>query len=244
LVSAFPHAASPRRLARAAGGLYLVNIVLGAFAIGLVPAMLVVPDLATTASNIQSHELLYRSGLVAHLLVTVTNVPMAVLFYELFSVVNRRLALLDVFFTLVATAVEAASLLGQFAPLNLLGNARYAGALPAAQLQALAHLPGDLSATDYAVYGMFYGLDIACVAYLVIKSRFLPRAIGALLAVDAVTYVAGGLLVMLTPGFAGHLDPWIELPTILGEGSLCLWLLLAGVNTERWRQWAGFTRRG
>jgi hypothetical protein len=36
--------ASPQRLARMAGGLYLINIVLGAFAIGVVPALLIGPD--------------------------------------------------------------------------------------------------------------------------------------------------------------------------------------------------------
>ena len=65
-------------------------------------------DSATTAANIQAHELLYQSGLAAHLLVTVTNVPLAFIFYELFKVVNRRVALLTAFFILVATAIEAA----------------------------------------------------------------------------------------------------------------------------------------
>src|SRR5262245_52917676 len=122
--------ASPRRLARTAGALYLINIVAGAFAIGLVPAVLVTPDMATTLHNIQTHELLYRLGLVAHIVVTVTNVPMALIFYDLFKVVNRRLALLDVFFTLVATSVEVASLLNQVTPLVLLDNRHYANALP------------------------------------------------------------------------------------------------------------------
>ena len=228
--------ASPRQLARSAGALYLVNIVLGAFAIGVVPAILVVPDLATTAHNIAAHELLYRSGLVAHLVVTVTNVAMAVIFYDLFKVVNRRLALLDVFFTLVATAIEAAGLLSQFTPLVLLGNGRYASALPAAQLQALAHLPGDLSTVNYSIYGVFYGFDIICVAYLVLRSGFLPRAIGVLLAIDAVTYLVYGFVNLLAPGVAAHLVPWIELPPLLGEGSFCLWLLVVGVDTGRWKE--------
>jgi hypothetical protein len=59
--------ASPRQLARIAGALYLINISGGAFAIGIVPALLFGPDPATSAQNIQAHELLYRSGLVAHL---------------------------------------------------------------------------------------------------------------------------------------------------------------------------------
>jgi hypothetical protein len=228
--------ASPRQLARSAGALYLVNIVFGAFAIGVVPALLVVPDVATTAHNIQTHELLYRFGLAAHVVVTVTNIPMAVIFYELFKVVNRRLALLDVCFSLIATAVEAASLLNQFTPVVLLGSSRYTSALPPAQLHALAYLPSDLSTTDYSVYTVFYGLDFIVVAYLVVKSTFLPRTIGVLLAIDAFTYLVNGFATMLAPGFAAHLGAWVGLPTIIAEGSFCLWLLVAGVNTERWKE--------
>jgi hypothetical protein len=228
--------ASPRQLARTAGALYLINIVAGAFAIGLVPAILVVPDVAATAHNIQTHELLYRLGLVAHVVVTVTNIPMAVIFYDLFKVVNRRLALLDVFFTLVATSIEAAGLLSQFTPLVLLGSRRYTSALPPAQLHALAYLPGDLSAINYSIYTVFYGFDILCVAYLVFKSTFLPRAIGVLLAIDGLAYLAYGFADLLAPGFAAHLVPWINLPAPLGEGSLCLWLLVAGVDAGRWKE--------
>jgi Domain of unknown function (DUF4386) len=235
--------ASPRQLARAAGVLYLINIIFGAFAIGLVPAILIVPDVAASAHNIQTHEVLYRLGLAAHVVVTLTNIPMALIFYDLLKVVNRRLALLDVFFTLVATSVEAAGLLSEFTPVVLLGNRDYASALPAAQLQALAHLPGDLSTIDYSVYGVFYGFDIACVAYLVLRSTFLPRAIGVLLAIDALAYLADGFTDFLAPGVAAHLVPWIGLPTIVGEGSLCLWLLVVGVDVERWKERASVAIR-
>src|SRR5215212_11706134 len=154
--------ASPRRLARVAGALYLINIVGGAFAIGVVQARLFTLDPAATAHNIQAHELLYRSGLAAHIVVTVTNVPLALIFYELFKAVNRRLALLDAFFILVATAIEAAGLLNQFTPLVLLGNGGNTGALPPAQLQALVSLSGDLSGVHYTLYTVFFGLDILC----------------------------------------------------------------------------------
>ena len=51
--------ASPRRLARMAGALYLMNIILGAFTICVVPAMLVVPverwrEQASTATRMRS----------------------------------------------------------------------------------------------------------------------------------------------------------------------------------------------
>jgi hypothetical protein len=235
---------SPRRLARIAGALYLINIVLGAFAISIVPAMIVVSgDAAATAHNIQTHELLYRLGLVAHVVVTVTNVPLAVIFYDLFKVVNRRLALLDACFILVATAIEAGGLLNQFAPLVLLGGGPYASALPAAQLQALAYMPGALSSIDYSIHTLFFGFDIIVFAYLVLRLTFLPRAIGVLLAIDGLAYLVYSFAYLLAPGFAAHLVPWIQFPALIGEGSLCLWLLVVGVNVERWKEWAGAATR-
>jgi hypothetical protein len=228
---------SPRRLARLAGALYLINIVGGAFAITIVPAMvLVAGNAAATAHNIQTHELLYRSGLVAHVLVTVTNVPLALIFYELFKVVNRRLALLDAFFILVATAIEAAGIVNQFASLVVLSSSHYTNALPAAPLHALAYLPLDLSSIDYSVHTVFFGFDIILMAFLVYRSTFLPKPIGVLLAIDGLAYLVYSFADFLAPGFAGQLVPWIQFPALVGEGSLCLWLLVIGVDIERWNE--------
>ena len=228
---------SPRQLARIAGALYLINIVGGAFAIGFVPAMVVVSgDAAATANNIQAHELLYRLGLAAHVVVTVTNVPLAVIFYDLFKVVNRRLALLNAGFILVATAIEAGGLLIESAPLFLLGGGPYASALPAAELQALAYLSSDLAGIGYSLHTVFFGLDIICFAYLVLRSTFVPRAIGVLLAIDGLAYLVYSFAHFVAPGFAAQLVPWIQLPALIGEGSLCLWLLVVGVDAERWQE--------
>ncbi len=120
--------AAPRQLARIAGVLYLLNILGGAFAIGFVQAALVVPgDVAATVHNIQAHEQLYRFGLVAHMIPIVANVPLAIIFFDVFKVVNRRLSLLVVFFLLVGTAVEGANLVNQLAPLTLLDGGHYSG---------------------------------------------------------------------------------------------------------------------
>ena len=225
--------ASPHQLARLAGALYLVNVVAGAFAIGYVQTRVFGADPATTAANIQAHELLYRSGLAAHVVVTVTNVPLALIFYELFRRVNRRLALLDAFFILVATAVEAAGLLVQFAPLVLLDDGAQTSALPPAQLQALAHLTSVFAHHDYTVYTVFFGLDILLMSYLLLRSRFVPRLIGVLLAVDGLAYLVYSFTDILTPGLAAQLTPWVQLPAPLAEGALSLWLLAFGVNAAR-----------
>jgi hypothetical protein len=225
--------APPRRLATIAGLLYLINIVGGAFAIGFVHATVFASDPATTSANIQAHQLLYRSGLAAHVVVTVTNVPLALIFYELFKVVNRRVALLAAFFILVATAIEAAGLLNEFAPLVLLGGGAGTGAGTGAQLEESVFLYTQLSQVHYTLYTVFFGLDILCLAYLVFRSRWMPRAIAVLLAVDGVAYLVYSFTALLAPGWAPHLTPWIQLPAPLAEGAFSLWLLTVGLNTAR-----------
>lgn len=191
---------SAQGLARIAGALYLVNILAGAFAIGYV---------ASAAPTIHANEALFRAGVAAHLVVTLTNPPLTLIFYELFKVVNRRLALLAAFFGLVATAIEGASLF------------------------VLVDHP---VVRAYDVYTSFFGFDLATIGYLVYRSSFLPRPIGILLLLDGVTYLVYAFVDLLAPGVAGHLVPWVQLPILAGEGSLTVWLLVFGLNSSRWEE--------
>jgi len=231
--------ASPRHLARIAGGLYLIIIVGGFFAIGFVPAAIVVPgDAAATAHNILAHELLYRLGLVAHIIILLCNIPLAVIFYDLFKVVSRRLSLLVVFFTLVGTAVEGANLLNQFAPLMLLGGGHYLSVFTTEQLQALAYMPLDSQAISYDIQQVIYACYLLAAGYLVFRSTFLPRILGVLLAIGGLCYLTNSFATFLAPMFAAGLFPYIQVPSGVAELSLCLWLLVIGVNVSRWEQQA------
>jgi len=221
------------------GGLYVINIVFGFFAIGYLPAMLVVSgNAAATAQNIQAHELLYRLGLVAHIIVVLTNIPMTLIFYELLKVVNRKLALLDVFFGLVATAIEGANLLNQFTPLILLGGGHALSAFTPEQVQALASLSLDSQAMSYTIQQIFYAGDLLTAGYLVFRSTFVPRAVGVGLWIGALCYLIYSFADILAPGFAAHLVPYIQVPSGLAECSLCLWFLVMGVNVSRWERQA------
>lgn len=231
--------ASPQQLARIAGGIYIINVVAGALIIGYIPTTIIVPgNPAATAHNIVAHELLYRSGLLVHLIIVALNVPLGIILYDLFKVVNRRAALFVLFFTLVASAVEGANLLNQFTPLVLLTGSQYASALPASQLQALAVLPLDLQTTAYIIQQVIYSGYILSAAYLILRSSFLPRWLGALLALGGVCYLTYSFAYMLSPAFAAHLVPYVQIPSGLGELSLALWLLIVGVNTQRWKEQA------
>jgi Domain of unknown function (DUF4386) len=83
---------------------------------------------------------------------------------------------------------------------------------------------------------VFFGLDILVFAYLVLSSAFLPRTIGVLLVIDGLAYLCYSFTDILAPDVAARLVPWIQLPALIGEGSLCLWLLVIGINFEQWNQ--------
>ena len=77
---------------------------------------------------------------------------------------------------------------------------------------------------------VFFGGYCLLIGFLIIRSTFLPRILGALM-------VLGGLgwLTFLSPSLARDLSPFNMLPGILGEFTLTLWLLVMGVNVQRWR---------
>ncbi|MFI5420671.1 MAG: DUF4386 domain-containing protein, partial [Nitrososphaerales archaeon] len=219
----------PRTLARIAGGLYLIVIISGFFAEGLVPSMIIVAgNPASTLQNILSHDLLYRSSIAVHLIALVCNIPLAVIFYELFKIVNRRISLLVVFFTLVGTAVEAVALLYQFQPLILLGNSQYSSAFTPSQLQVLVSMPLDLQTAGFDVTLVFFGFYCLSLGYLLFRSTFLPRVLGVLLAVGGGCYLFNSFATFLDPAFAAYLFPYIQLPSLIGEGSFCIVMFVKG----------------
>jgi hypothetical protein len=81
---------------------------------------------------------------------------------------------------------------------------------------------------------VFFGFYCLLIAYLIFRSTFLPRVLGALMA-----FAGLGWLTFLSPALAKDLSPYNMIPGILGEGALTLWLLVVGVNVQRWKEQAG-----
>ena len=84
--------------------------------------------------------------------------------------------------------------------------------------------------TTVVLAGFYYFL----IGYLVFRSTFLPRILGALMA-----FAGLGWVTYLSPQFAGHLSPYNLAAGVLGQESVMLWLLVKGVNDQRWKEQAG-----
>jgi hypothetical protein len=226
---------SPQFRARFAGACYLLTILTRMFVEIFVRNRLVVSDdAATTATNIIAHERLFRLGFATDIISFASYVVLTGLLYELFKPVNTNVSLVAAFFSLVACVVQAISSLFHLAPLALLRDAPYLSAFTTEQLQALALLFLRLRAAAYHNIGLvFFGLYCLLVGVLILRSTFLPRLLGVLMALAGLSY-----LLFLSPPLAGSLQPYILVFPAVGQISLTLWLLVRGVNIERWEKQA------
>lgn len=226
--------ASPRLKARIAGLFYLGTIVGGLSGLSIRSAMLVKNDAAATAANILAAEPLYRASIGADLLSFACYVGVTATLYGLLRPVSPTLSRLAAFFSLAGCAIGAAVTLNLIAPLLLLKGAPYLDAFRPEQLQALALWSLKLHGQGYNIGLIHFGFYCTLLGYLVFRSGFLPRAIGVLLAVGGLCWLTDSLATIVAPPLAAALSGVTGIGAFVGEASLCLWLLVVGLNAPRW----------
>jgi hypothetical protein len=229
--------ASPQVYARIGGALYLAIIVLGAFAEGFVANKLIAPgDAATTAHNIMAAPLLWHLSVAGDLLVVLCAVPLLWIEYLLLRPVSKQLVLLAVLFNLVSLAVEAISKVSLLLVMPALANADYLKAFAPQQLQVLANLAFKSHDIAFNIALIFFGFTCLVNGYLIFKSGYLPKLIGILMQIAGLSYLTACFAALFAPTFADLIVPAILLPPLIGESSFCLWLLVKGVNIQKWRE--------
>jgi hypothetical protein len=108
------------------------------------------------------------------------------------------------------------------------------GVFKVEQLQALALMFLRLRAPATGIFMVFFGWYCLLIGYLIFRSTFLPRILGVFMAIAGMSYQ-----LFLSPLLASYLFSFIVKPAgALGELSLVLWLLVMGVNSQRWKDQA------
>lgn len=222
---------SPRAKARLAGVFEALEGLTSTFGqvFGL-GRLIVVGNAAATAANILKHETLFRLGFASSLFGVVFHLGWAFLFYQLFKPVNKSVSFCAVFVILVGCAIQAVAALLYLAPLLILTAGSPLSALTQQQLQALAYMFLKLNGLAFDTYLVFFGLWCVLSGYLIFRSTFLPRILGVLLAIDGL-----GWMTYMSPPLGNYLFPIIAVASGLAEIPLQLWLLIFGVNNERWK---------
>lgn len=227
----------PQLYARIAGILYLYIIVAGSFAEIFVRSRLVVSNDATaTASNIMSNESLFRIGFSGELMHLAFDVLIAVILYALLRPVDRYISLLAALTRVACDIILAVASISHFAALKLLAEPDYLKTFQPDQLHSLALLALRLHGDGYAISLVFFSFACFSLGYLILKSSFLPKAIGGLLIIAGICYLVNSFAHFLNPNFAATLFPAIFVPIFVAELSFTLWLIVKGVDVAKWRE--------
>src|SRR6266581_4166320 len=230
---------SPRLYARIGGALYLIIIVIGLFGQAFVRDRLIVSgDANATARNIMASESLWRMHIAAELFLLICAVVLLLILFVLLRRVSRELTLLAAFFNLVSIGLEAATTMYLVVALFPLGNAGYLKAFAPEQLYAMTSLSLKSHGYGFGVSLLFFGCFCVVIGRVIFLSGFLPKAIGVLMQIAGLCHLADSFALVLAPALANRLFPAILLPAFVGEASLCLWLLVKGVNAEKWKELA------
>jgi len=226
--------ASPRSRARLAGVFEaLEGTATASGQVVILGRLVLFSNAAATAANILGHQRLFWLGFASSLLGVTFHIIWTLLFYDLFKPVSRSLSLLAAFVGIVVCAIQAVTAFLYLTPLLILQSGHSMSAFTTQQLQLLALIFLKLNAYAFDVDLVFFGLWCVLTGYLIFRSTFLPRILGVLLATDGV-----GWMIYMYPPLAYHLFPFIAGASALAEIPLQLWLIVMGVNPQRWKEQA------
>jgi hypothetical protein len=226
------NAGTAQQYARWIGILYLITIVAGGWGESHVPnTLLIANDLAGTAQRVASSVGLFRSSFAAYLIEAACDITLNVLLYALLRPVSRNLSLLAACFGLMGTAVFAAGEMLYFAAALPAVDADVARVISPEAKAALTYLCLTIYGYGFGIFAIFYGTAAVVRGYLILRSGYLPRALGAILILGGASFIAKNFLIVLAPQYD---LPYVIVPMFLAMASLTLWLLIKGVDRARW----------
>jgi hypothetical protein len=229
----------PNIEARLTGAIYLVSG--WAFTYGensVRPRLIVAGDPAATAANILSHLPQYRAALATDLASAALFLIVTFPLYDLLRPVNPALARITAPFSVTGCILCGALCFFHLAPLVPLQNPSAGSAFAPAQSQALAMASLMLGTQGMNVCIIFFGFFNLFTGYLIFRSTFLPRIVGALLSFAGACYLVDYFTWFANPALGERLLRYLMWEGSAGELTLVFWLLTFGVNSRKWFQMA------
>jgi hypothetical protein len=222
---------SPLAKGRLFAVLFLLTIVTGVIAQMVIGERLIdFSDAARTAENIAANSTLYRLGYTLYLVEMVAQIAGTLLLYDLLKPVNRSVARIAAIIGLTGCGIKILARLFYYAPLFVVASPALAG-FGESELQALSLVLLLVNDHGAAIAVALFGLESVIEGWLIVKSAFLPRFLGAF------SIVAGlGWATFLWPPL-GY-SAFMIIAAVAFAGSLLQigWFLVKGVDERRWRE--------
>lgn len=209
------------KMLRLAGILYLIIIVCGIFSEGFIRTSIQTQENLLLISNgIPKLLLQLRLALTSDLIMIIADIFLAIVFFQIFRIVNKLLSATAAVFRLFQAAILCV--------ISLIHAATYI--LPIF-LESTDQFPQILMAlfeihsTGYLISGVFFGISCIILGYLSLKSSFVPRILGSIIMIAGWVYISDSIIHFLIPSMARFSEIAIWVIALFAEVGFCLWLL-------------------
>tara|TARA_Y100001934_G_scaffold283052_1_gene400230 strand:+ start:602 stop:1285 length:684 start_codon:yes stop_codon:yes gene_type:complete len=223
-----------KRMAHWTGLGYLLIFITAFFATGFVVEAMVIPgDPAGTWANFKAAPGMLSLAILSFVLMVLIDAILAVPFYLLLRSVNQSLAMISSALRLVNAAVFAVALMDLVSFLRLLGKPYSGDELFI--LRQVDHLTQSFDDT-WLLGLIFFGVHLMIMGYLILKSPRFPSWIGLMIQLAGLVYVIDSVASFSLTNYndySGFFEIMVVIPSVIGELSLCLWLLIRGIRIQK-----------
>jgi hypothetical protein len=227
---------APQRHARIAGAAYALVIVLGVLNGSLVDSRLMVAgDDAATLQHILTHPTLFRLGTALTLALYALVIVLAWALYEVLKHVHAGLARLGLLFRTAEAVVGVSTILTSIFVAELLDGDGRAAAFEPKELHALVGTVLDARTTGMDLVLVLIGVGGTAYCGLLFISRLVPRWLAGWGVATYLSMLTLGFLSLLWPDHPDSLEMVFYGPGALFELTIGGWLLVKGVDEERWQ---------
>ncbi len=215
---------------------YLLIFISAFFATGfVVEALVVAGDPAATWDNFKDEQFLLSMAILSFILMVIVDAVLAIPFYLILSSASKTFAMISSALRLVNAAVFAVALKDLVSFLRLLQ-------VPPTDMDFVFRQVDYLTRSfdDTWMLGLiFFGLHLMILGYLLSRSKFFPSLLGVLIQLAGLVYIIDTVASFSFPAYTEYqsvFELMVVIPSVVGELSLCLWLLIKGLNLRSAQQ--------
>ncbi|WP_205737049.1 DUF4386 domain-containing protein [Acetobacterium paludosum] len=223
---------SPRKAAVIVGVAMIMIALCAGFAYGFIHSSLVITgNAAATVSQIQQNTPLFRAEIFSWFLILVFDIIIAWALTIFMKQIDAHLSLLGGWFRLIYAMILGIAISNLVLVSLILSGDNYSISLPADQLSAQVMLYLSAFNSIWSLGLIVFGLHLLIIAYLILKSDFIPKFLGILLVIAALSYVLIHSMYLFLPQYETTttlIEKILSLPMTAGELGFGIWLLLKG----------------
>lgn len=217
---------SQRKYAIIIGIAMIIMAVCAGFSYGFVQSSLVVKsDINATMNNISKSLALFHAEIFGWLLILLLDIIISWALYIFLKKINKDISLLAAIFRLFYSVILAVAI-SNLIFVSLMSSGSYS--LESAK-QLMLYINGFDKIWAFGL--IIFGLHLLVTAYLVMKSKFIPKLLGILLIIASVSYLVINILKVFMPQYAditSTIESVLSFPMALGELSFGIWLIFKG----------------